>query len=73
MENNYTIVYENLPVSVRGFTMHNAEDDFFTIVLNSRMSHFMNIKTFSHELAHITNDDFELYKNVGQIERNAHL
>ena len=69
---NFTVVYENLPCKVGGFTMHNPIDDFFTIVLNQNMSYYANQKTFAHEIAHIRNDDFELYKNVGQIERNLH-
>jgi len=69
---NYNVIYENLPVSINGFTMHDAEDDFFTVVLNSKMSYMTNLETFKHELQHITNEDFVRFKNVGQIERNAH-
>jgi hypothetical protein len=69
---NYNVIYANLPVSINGFTMHDAEDDFFTVVLNAKMSYMTNIETFKHELQHITNDDFVRFKNVGHIERNAH-
>ena len=66
------VIFYNLPYKVRGFTIHNAIDDFYTIVLNSRMSYDSNLKTFAHELEHITNEDFIRYKNVSNIEFLAH-
>ena len=69
---NYNVIYENLPVSVNGFTMHDTQDDFFTVVLNAKLSFISNVETFIHELKHITNDDFVRFKNVGQIENKAH-
>lgn len=73
MLNNYMVIYENLPHKVRGFTIYNGCDDFYTIILNARLSYLSNLKTFAHELKHISNDDFIQYKNVAQIEHNAHI
>jgi len=49
---NYRVVYKNLPYGIKGLTLHSTTDDYFTIILNSRMSYNMNLKTFRHELIH---------------------
>ena len=72
MDENFNVVYLNLPYKVNGFTLYNASDDYYTIILNSRMSYDCWKKTFRHELQHITNDDFIKFKNVGRIEELAH-
>lgn len=72
MLDNYTTIYLNLPYKIRGFAVYNTCDDFYTIVLNSRLSHSQNIKTFWHELKHITNDDFNSDLSVDTIEKFAH-
>ena len=72
MLDNCTTIYQQLPYKIRGFVVHNACEDFYTIVLNSRFSHSQNIKTFWHELQHITNDDFNSSLSVDLIEKFAH-
>lgn len=72
MIDNCNIVYKNLPVKIKGFAMHDAVDDFYTIVLNSRHSSNLLEKTFEHELKHIVKDDFILSKDVNLIETNTH-
>ena len=57
VENNITI-FANLPYKVSGFIMYDSADDYYTIVLNSRLSYEENRKTFEHELQHIINNDF---------------
>lgn len=69
---NYIVVYDNLPYKVRGFTLYHASDDYYTIILNSRMSEICNKKTFLHELKHILNGDFIRNRNVQEIEYNVH-
>lgn len=56
-----------LPVSIRGFVREN-EDGTYTIVLNSRLSYEQNLKTYEHELSHITNNDFRKH-DVNEAER----
>lgn len=68
MINNYIMIYKNLPFKINGFIMYDAEDDYYTIVLNSRLSFSENKKTFEHELKHILNGDFLKIKNVGILE-----
>lgn len=52
---------------VKGLVRKN-EDASYTIILNSRLSHYQHKKTFEHELNHILNEDFEKY-DVDNIER----
>lgn len=50
------VYFENLPTSVRGlcFLDENGEP---VIILNSRLTHEQNRKTYDHEKKHIENDD----------------
>lgn len=59
----------DLPPRIKGFvTMRDGEP---VIVLNARLNHEQNIKTFLHEKKHIERGDFEKI-DVDQIERDAH-
>lgn len=69
---NYTVVYQNLPEKVNAFTMYHAGDDFYTIILNSRVSYDCAKRAFNHELKHISNNDFIKFKDVSNIEVLAH-
>lgn len=72
MLNNYMVVYDNLPYKVRGFTMYNGSEDFYTIVLNSKYGHESIKQTFLHELKHIMRDDFHSCADVSEIEFVCH-
>jgi len=59
----------DLPPRIKGFvTMRGGEP---VIVLNARLNHEQNLKTFLHEMKHIERGDFEK-ADVDQIERDAH-
>lgn len=72
MLDNYHTIFMNLPYKIRGFVVHNSSEDFYTIVLNSRLSYAQNLKTYWHELEHITNDDFNSLLDVNILEKIAH-
>lgn len=72
MIDNYTINYLNLPLSVKGFTLYDGSDDFYTIVLNCKYSHSSMEETLMHELSHISNDDFHSLRTVAEIECDSH-
>lgn len=72
MLENYIIAYENLPFKVSGFIIYDAVDDYYTIVLNRRLSFWSNKKTFEHEIGHILNGDFFKIKNVEMLEMAMH-
>ena len=70
---DYMVVYKNLPYKVHGFTMYNAAENYYTIVLNSRISYNCAQKAFEHELCHIYNGDLSSNtKNVNKIEFKTH-
>lgn len=69
---NYLVVYQNLPYKVNAFTMYNACDNFYTIVINSRISHSSAKRAFLHEIEHINRGDFHSNKDVNEIELIAH-
>lgn len=46
----------DLPTSVRGFCYHDDNGEEF-IILNSRLTHEQNRKTFDHEMEHIENEE----------------
>lgn len=59
----------DLPPRIKGFvTMREGEP---VIILNARLNHEQNLKTFMHEKKHIDNGDFEKL-DVDQIEAAAH-
>ena len=60
-----------LPCRIKAVSTKN-EDDSYTIILNSRLSHEQQIKSYKHELKHIKNGDFDK-ENVDIIEYIAHM
>ena len=46
----------NLPTSVRGFCFHDDDGEAF-VVLNARLTHEQNQKTYDHERDHIDRGD----------------
>ena len=49
-------VLVNLPTSIRGFVFHD-DDGEPVIVVNSRLTHEQNQKTYKHEKKHIKRGD----------------
>ncbi len=72
MVENYITIFRNLPYKINGFIIYDAEDDYYTIVLNSRSSYEQNRKTFEHEIQHILNNDFSNYRDVNLLEAVMH-
>ena len=70
MNNDIRVIFQDLPTTISGFVRE--KDDFYTIVLNSRMTHERNQKTYKHEQHHIDNDDFNRDCSIEQIELEAH-
>ena len=65
--------YEELPYKIRGFVRETCEPDgdYYTIILNSRLSFEQQQKTYLHEMEHIKNDDFRK-ESVDEIEKIRH-
>lgn len=64
------VIYADLPASIKAYTV-SCPDDTYTIVLNSRHSHEQLLISYSHELKHIENGDFDK-DNANAIEKEAH-
>ena len=66
--------YEELPCCIGGFVRETCEPDgdYYTIILNSRLSYEKQRATFAHEIEHIRNDDFHSERSVAEIENERH-
>ncbi len=59
------VVFGDLPPAVHGFTV--CEDsDFYTVTLNSRLSHEMQVDAYWHEVSHILGGDFSRMQDVNR-------
>jgi hypothetical protein len=62
----------NMPCKIKGYVAYSSTDDYYTIVLNSRLSFFQNKQTFEHEMVHIKNGDFFSNAGINLIENYSH-
>ena len=60
-----------LPATIGGFTIFDS-DGYYTIVLNSILSHEKNKQTYLHEYYHIMKGDFERRCSADMIEMFSH-
>lgn len=65
------VVMAELPATVKSFVIANV-DQTYTIVINSRLSHEQNMKSYQHELDHIRNGDYDRKICADLIELYAH-
>lgn len=56
-ERDYNIRLMDLPPRVKGLVKEKG--DYYTIVLNSRLTWEQNRKTFMHDYGHLEDDDYE--------------
>ena len=67
--NNVLVRFMDMPPTVRGCCVRHFDDDeYFTILLNSRLSVDMQEKAYRHEIEHIMQNDFSCNLNADQIE-----
>ena len=71
MRTDVNTMLVDLPGTIKAFVAKDT-DDFYTIYLNSRLSHEQNVVSFIHEMEHIKNDDFYSDLTADQIERVRH-
>lgn len=64
------VIYMDIPTTIRSYVIN--RNDFYTIVLNSRLSSEQNNISYEHELRHIKNGDYEKKCSVNMIEFMAH-
>lgn len=71
IESDIRVVELDLPESIAGYTMRSA-DDYYTIILNSRLARERNLATYRHEMTHIMQEDFSSSLDAGLLEVYAH-
>ena len=62
----------DLPCDCRGYVVDDGETGDPCIVLNARMNHETNVKSYEHELRHIKNDDLHCCESTDEIELYCH-
>lgn len=65
------VILADMPVKIKAYTAKN-EDGTYTIILNSRMTHYQHLISYHHELTHIESGDYDICNNVNMIELFAH-
>lgn len=70
---NVLVRFIDMPCSVRGCVVrHYDGDEFYTVMLNSRLSSDMQERVYLHEIEHISNDDFTSGLSADEIESIRH-
>ncbi len=62
----------NLPLDCRGYIVQSIETDECCCVLNARLSHEQNQRTYLHELEHLTNNDLDSDMDANTLESLRH-
>ena len=63
---NYAkVILLDLPCAVHGFVVSDGFD-FYTIVLNSRLSYEMQRQSYMHEVSHIENGDISRMQDINR-------
>ena len=63
---NYAkVILLDLPCAVHGFVVSDGFD-FYTIVLNSRLSYEMQRQAYMHEVSHIENGDISRMQDINR-------
>lgn len=62
----------DLPYDCRGFIVESIETGEQCCVLNARLSHESNMKTYQHECKHARNGDLACCEDVNKIEYMRH-
>ena len=63
-----------MPPRVHAFTVYEVESDgeYYTILINSRLSDQMQCEAYDHEILHINNHDFDHMYHVDALEAFRH-
>lgn len=70
---NVRSMLADMPVNVHAYTV--KHDDWYTVIINARLSDDVQRDAFRHELIHIKNGDFDrdCDRTADSIEFTAHL
>lgn len=65
---NIFLRYLALPTTIKGLTVQDESGDY-NVYLNSRLAYEANRQTLQHEIQHISNNDFDKFSHIKNIER----
>lgn len=69
------VIYADLPPHIKGMLVKTFdEEDYYTIVINSRLNAEQQREAYEHEVKHMKAKDFdEIEKTVDEVEFVRHL
>lgn len=70
MNSNTKVILKDLPTTIGGCVKET--DGFYTIILNSRMTHERNQESYLDEIEHIETDAFSSELPADRIELRSH-
>lgn len=70
MRTDTRVVYEDLPTTIGGCVKET--DGFYTIILNSRMTHERNKESYLDEIDHIEHNAIDQERSADEIEMESH-
>lgn len=70
IKDNVRTVLADMPTTINAYTI--LSDDFYTVIINSRITKEKQIDAYMHELGHIRNGDFDKKCSASLIEFYAH-
>lgn len=68
---DYNVILRDLPTTIYGLVRE--QEDFYTIILNSRMTRERNRESYLHEMDHITTGALDSDQSADQIELESHM
>ena len=66
----YRVIYVDMPTTIRSF-VRRSPDGYDTIVINPRLSYYMQRLACRHEIAHIERGDLDDERDADVIEEEA--
>ena len=75
--NEFNVIFCDLPPTVKGMIVkmfdYENGDDYYTIVINSRLNLEQQQEAFLHEMRHLEARDFDSVCAVGVLEMKRHI
>ena len=62
----------DLPLKCRGYIYEDCATGERCCVLNARLNHETNVKSYQHELRHLKNNDLYCNEEIDEIETRCH-
>ena len=69
------VILYDLPTDIKGILVKTFDDgeDYYTIMINSRLGYEEQINTYKHEIEHLRQRDFDMFDmSVDRIEYERH-